>query len=113
MADGGLGDLVEHHAVHGHAGFDGRLQVLDQMPTDGLALAVLVRRQIHGAGLLHQLPQLLDHLGAALGELVRGLEVVVDVDGQSLGGKVGHVTDGGADVVLRAQERRDGLGLGG
>ena len=34
--DGGLGDLVEHHAAHRHL----RLEYLQQVPGDGLALAV-------------------------------------------------------------------------
>ena len=36
-----LGDLVEDHASHGDLG----LQHLEQMPRDGLTLAVLVRRE--------------------------------------------------------------------
>ena len=78
MAD--LGDLVEHHPLHRHLG----LELLEQVPADRLALAVLVRREVQLAGVLERRPQLLDDLLAPLGQLVGRLEAVVDVDGQPL-----------------------------
>ena len=51
MVNGGLGDFVEHHPMHGHAWLDGRLEVFDEVPTDGLSLAVFVGCQIDGTGL--------------------------------------------------------------
>ena len=48
LADRLLGDLVEHQAVDRHL----RLQNLAEVPTDGLALAVFVRRQVEVLGVL-------------------------------------------------------------
>ena len=109
MVDRGLGDLVEDHPLHR----DLRLQVLEQVPADGLALAVFVGGEVQLAGVLHQHPQLFDDLGAALGQLVRRLETVVDIDRQTLAGQVGDVADRGAHVERSSQELGDGLGLRG
>ena len=109
VVDGGLGDLVEHHPLHR----DLRLQVLEEVPADGLALAVLVRREVQLAGVLHRRSQVLDHVLAADGQLVRGLEAVVDVDRQTLARQVGDVAHRGAHVEGAAQELGEGLGLGG
>ncbi len=87
--DGGLGDFVEHHAVHG----DLRLQILLEVGGNGLPLAVFVGGEIHGRRLLHELTQFLDDLGTALGEFVGGLEVIVDVDSKTLRRQIGHVSD--------------------
>ena len=38
VVDRGFGDLMEHHPLHGHLGF----QVLEKMPTNGLTLAIFV-----------------------------------------------------------------------
>ena len=73
-------DLVEDHPLDRHL----RLEVLEEVPADRFALAVLVRRQVQLAGVLQRGPQLLDDLGTALGQLVGRLEPVVDVDGQTL-----------------------------
>ena len=100
-------DLVEHHPLDRHL----RLQVLEEVPADGLALAVLVRREVQLGGVLEGRTQVLDHLLAALGELVRRLEPVVHVDGQALRREVGDVAHGGAHVVGVAEELGDGLGL--
>ena len=48
MIDRGLGDLVEHHPLDGHL----RLQILQQVPADRFALAILVRCEIQLAGVL-------------------------------------------------------------
>ena len=45
------GDLVEDHPAHR----DGGLEGVHQVPGDGLALAVLVCREVDLAGALHQL----------------------------------------------------------
>ena len=52
MVNGGLGDFVEHHPMHGYAWLDGRLEVFDEVPADGLSLAVFVGCQINRTGLL-------------------------------------------------------------
>ena len=56
--DGVLRDLVEHHPPDG----DLRLQYLDEMPRDRLALAVLVRREQKLVGVGEVLLQLADGL---------------------------------------------------
>ena len=109
VVDRGLGDLVEHHPLHGHL----RLQVLEQVPGDRLALAVFVRREIQLGRVLQRRLELFDHGLATLGELVGRLEPVVDVDVQALGRKVGHVAHRGAHVVVAAEELRQRFRLGG
>ena len=52
MVNGGLGDFVKDHTVYGHTGLDRRLEVFDEVPTDGLTLSVFVGCQIDGTGLL-------------------------------------------------------------
>ena len=42
VVDRRLGDLVEHHPLHRHL----RLQILEEVPRDGLALAVFVGREV-------------------------------------------------------------------
>ena len=76
--DGGLGDLVEDHP----ADRDLRLERLEQVPGDRLALAVGVGGEVELVGVLEQALELGD-----LGLLVRAddverLEVVVDVDAE-------------------------------
>ena len=71
-------DLVEDHA----ANRDLRLQHLDQVPRDGLALAVLVRREQELVGVLQVLLQLGDDLLLAGIDDVVGLEALVDVHAQ-------------------------------
>src|SRR5690606_20080164 len=44
--------------------------------------------------------------------LVGGLEVVVDVDAEALGGEVTYVSHRGFDVEVAAEETRDRAGLG-
>ncbi len=52
VADRLFGDLVKHQPMHRHL----RLEHLAKMPTDGLALAVFVRRQIEFFGVFQQAP---------------------------------------------------------
>ena len=100
LGDGRRGDLVEDHAVGGHLGFE----FLQQVPGDGLALAVTIGGQEEFVGdleFLFQLPQRRLLVG---GHDVEGGEVVVDVDagarpfeslvpGGHLGGAGGQVAD--------------------
>ncbi len=109
VVDGRLGDLVEHHPLHGHL----RLEVLEEMPRDGFTLAVLVRCEVELRSVLQGGLQILDDGLAALGELVGGLEPVVDVDVQPLRRQVADVAHRGAHVVVAAEELRQRLGLGG
>ena len=73
-----VGDLVEHHALHGH----GRLQHLEQVPRDRLALAVLVGREVELARVLERGLELGDDVLLVVGDDVDGTEVVVDVDAE-------------------------------
>jgi hypothetical protein len=95
------------------------------VPGDGLALAVLVRREEDLVDLLGQLGQLGDLLPAVGRHHVEGVEPVVDVDAEPgprlllvARGHVGRVarqvTDvaqAGLDHVTRAEIARDRLGL--
>jgi hypothetical protein len=53
-----LRDLVEHHAVHGNL----RLQFLQEVPGNGLALAVLISCEVELVGVLQQALQFGDCL---------------------------------------------------
>ena len=80
VLDGRRGDLVEHHALDGHL----RLEHLEEVPGDGLALAVLVGGEVELVGFLQRRPQLADDLLLVGVDLVVELEAVVDVDRQAL-----------------------------
>ena len=93
-------DLVEDHAADGHL----RLQHLEQVPGDRLALAVLVRREQELVGVGEQLLQLRDRLLLVRVDDVERLEVVLDVDAEArprlllvllrdVGGALGKVAD--------------------
>jgi hypothetical protein len=111
---------VEHHPVHRHLG----LQGLEQVPGDGLALAVLVGGEEELVRVLEQ-PLELGHLLALVDvDHVVRLEAAVDVDGElaerallHLGGQlaglgeVADVADAGLDVVAGTQVAGDGLRL--
>ncbi len=121
--DGRPGDLVEDHPAHRDLG----VEHLAQVPGDGLALAVLVGREVDLAGLLDQASQLGHLLLLLPGHDVERPEVVLDVDAQAgpglalvparhLGrraGEVADVADRGLDHVVPAEEPGDGPGLGG
>ena len=116
------GDLVEDHPVVGNL----RLEFLEQVPGDGLALAVFIRGQQEFVGVLKQVLQLGHLLPLVVRDDVEGLEVVVHVDpeagprflavlGRDLGRPVGHVpdvADAGLDHVPVAQVARDRARLG-
>ena len=117
------GDLVEDHALHR----DLRLQHLEQVPGDRLALAVLVRREQELVGVGEQLLQLAHLLPLVRIDDVEGLELVVDVDaepgprlllvllrnvGRALG-KVADVADARLDDEALAEVARDRLRLCG
>ena len=115
-------DLVEDHP----ADRDLRAQRLDQVPGDGLALAVLVRREVELVGVLDQRLELADLLLAVGADDVERFEVVLGVDaeprprlalvlGRDVGGvarQVADVADRGLDDVTRSEVTADRLGLG-
>src|SRR5262252_652833 len=117
------GDLVEDHA----ADRDARLELLQQVPGDRLALAVLISGEQELVRAVEQLPEL-RHLGLLVRvHDVQGLEVVVHVNpeprprllpvlGRDLGRLVGHVpdvADAGLHHVVVAQVPSDRAGLRG
>ncbi len=125
--DGGLdrllGDLVEDHPADRHLG----LELVEEVPGDGLALAVLVGGEEELGGVLEQ-PLELGHVRLLVaGHHVVGGEVVVDVHaeprprlaldlGRDVGGalrEVADVPDGGLHDVVAAEVARDRLRLGG
>ncbi len=72
------GDLVEDHPLDRHV--LGRLQQLEDVPRDRLALAVLIRGEIELAGVAQRLLEGADVVLLLVGDHPHGLEVVVDVD---------------------------------
>ena len=120
--DGLLRDLVEHHAPDGDLG----LEDLQQVPGDGLPLAVLISGQVELVGLLEEPAQFRDLLLLVGVDHVVGLEPVLDVDGEApvgallhgvgefLGlGQVADVPDGGRHMVVGAQVALNRLGFRG
>jgi hypothetical protein len=100
LEDGGLGDLVEDHPLDRHL----RLQLVEEVPCDGLALTVLVGGEVELVGVLEQLLELGDVGLLVAGHHVVRLEAVVDVDGhppprlvldlrRSVRGPLGQVAD--------------------
>ena len=112
MINGGLGDFVKDHPMYGYTGLDRRLEVFDEVPADGLTLTVFVGCQIDGTGLLGEGSQFLNHLGAALSQLIGGLEMVVHVDGHALRGKVCDMANRSQDVKVGTEQRTNCFGLG-
>ena len=116
-----LGDLVEHDALDRDVG----LELVEQVPGDGLALAVLIRREHELVGVLEELLELGDLRLLAGRDHVDRLEVVVDVDpeacprqtlvlGRDLVGalrEVTDVTDRGVHDVAVAEVARNAADL--
>ena len=132
VAQGGLDgfgrDLVEHQAPHGHP--LRRREHLQQVPGDGLPLAVLVGGEIQLVGGCHELLQLTHLVPLAAAQNVERLEVVLDIDTQArprlgpvglgnlrrLRGQVADVPERGLHGVAAAEvieEAGDRGGLGG
>lgn len=120
-ADRVLGDLVEDHPVDGNLG----LQDLEEVPRDGLALAVLIGGEEEFVGVLQQVLELLDLSLLVSVDHVDRLEVVLDVHAEAahlagvllghLRGAVGKVTDvpdARFDDIAGAEIALDRLRLG-
>ena len=112
-----LRDFVEHHAAHRNL----RLQDLQEVPRDGLTLAVLISCQIEFVALLEELLEFGDLFLLVRVHHVVGRETVIHVDGKAaerpllhvlgqLGGlrEVADVADGGRHVVVGTQVSLDG-----
>ncbi|MBM2808840.1 MAG: flagellar basal body rod protein [Cutibacterium acnes] len=123
LVDGLLGDLVEHHATHRHL----RLELVKQMPGDGLPLAVTIGSEQELVRVLEQALEFADRRPLFWGNDVDRGELVIDVDsgtrpwlpfvlGGNLGcagGQVAHVTLTGSHGVLGPQVPGDHRGLMG
>ena len=73
-----LGDLVKDHALDRNL----RIEHLQQVPRDGLALAVLIRREVELVGVLERALEIGDRLLFRVAHHVVGLEAVLDVDAE-------------------------------
>ena len=118
-----FGDLVKYHPPDRDFRFEG----LQQMPGDGLALAVTVGGQIQLVDVFEQTFEFCDGGLLIRADHVEGFEVVVDVDagaGPRLGlilsrhvggvlGKVADMAPGGLDDVIGAQVAGNFARLGG
>ena len=124
LLHGALRDLVEGHAADavGLVAFLLLLfllalvsvaQFLGQVPGDGFAFAVRVRRQIDVVRGQGQLLQLGENFLLAGNDDVFRLEIVVDIDAQRALGQVFHVAKRCFDNEAFAQILLNGLRLGG
>ena len=104
-----LRDLVEGHAP---GLLIVQVEQILEMPRDGFALAVRVRREIDGVALLRGLLQLADQGLLAADGLIIGLEIVLDVDAQLALGQVAQMAHAGLDRVAPAEIFPDGFRLG-
>jgi hypothetical protein len=112
----------KHHPLDRHL----RLELVEEVPRDGLTLAVLVGGEVELVGVLEQALELGDVGLLVAGDDVVRLEAVVDVDGhppprlvldlrRGVGGPLGQVadvSDGRLHDEVPAQVARDGAGLG-
>ena len=112
-----LRDFVEHHAAHGNL----RLQDLQEVPRDGLTLAVLISCQIEFVALLEELLEFGDLFLLIRVHHVVGLKAIIHVDGEAaerpllhvlgqLGRlrEVADVADRGGHVVVGTQVSLNG-----
>ncbi len=96
------GDLVEHHPLDRHLGF----QFREQVPGDGFPLAVLVSCQIELVDILEQLLELADDRLLVGADDVERREIVLDIDAEpgpglalELGGDFGRIGRQVADMA--------------
>lgn len=82
------------------------------MPTDSFTFAIGVSGDVNLAGFLSDFLEITQHVLFAFDCDVFGLEAVVDVNAEFLGGEVADVSDGSADGVVGAQVLADGFGFG-
>jgi hypothetical protein len=108
VVDRRAGDLVEHHALHRHL----RLELLEEVPADGLTLAILIGREEELVRRLQRRLQLPDDVLLVLVDDVGRFEAVVHIDAEPFGGQVTDVADRRLDDEIVAQEPGDGAGLG-
>ena len=109
-----LRDLVEDYPMHrALTELTALFEQLVQVPGDGLPLAVRVRGQVQGIGLLEHFGDGLNMPLVAVDDLVLHGEPLVRVNGALLGHKVAHMTIRGHDLEVGSQVLLDGFRLGG
>ena len=110
---GALGDFVEDHALDRLAvERPAAVQLLDDVPGDGLAFAVRVGRQVELLGALQLAGDLLDPLVAAVVDGPVHCEVFVGPHRTVLGRQIAHVAVAGQHPIVATQITFDGLGFG-
>ncbi len=105
------GDLVELDPVHRQPP-DGPLQGMDQVPRDGLPLAVGVGGQVDGRGLFGILPQPADDLFFLGRDDVARLKIVLNVHAHAVGRQVADVAHRGDHRIALTQETAHRARLG-
>ena len=113
LSDGGLGDGVEYHPLHGRA-LDGLLAVqgFQNMPTDRLALAVRVGGQYQAVGTLQGVGDVIEPLGRFWVDIPEHGEVVLGVHRAVLARQIAHMAVTRQDREVGPQVLVYGLGLG-
>ncbi len=104
-----FGHLVKDHAMHGPLR---RLQLLDEVPPDGLPFPIRIGSQVDPLGAPGGLPELLQDFLPSLHHLVLGLEVPLGIDRKAIRREIADVAVRGLDHILFPQKFVDGLGLG-
>jgi hypothetical protein len=109
LAHGVLRDLVEQDAPDAGTGLP--LDLLGHVPSDRLALAIRVGRDIDGIRVMRRFLDLGQRLFLARYRDVFGLEALLDVDAQLFLGQVTDVADGRLHAIAAAQVLADRLRL--
>ena len=108
-----LGDLGKLHTVE--RDFFGQAFLPENfvdVPGNGLAFAVEIRRQVYRLGLASRLDDAVDVLLAALVEFVGHGEVIFGIDRAIAGRQVPDVTIGSQHLEVRPEVPVDGAGFG-
>ena len=87
-------------------------QFFGEMPRDGFAFAVRVRREINAVGGKSQLLQLGENFFFAGNDNVFSFELIVDVDAQRALGQILDVSERGFDRIAFTQIFLNSLGFG-
>ena len=113
LADGLLGDGVEHHALDRLVLEDLLfLQDLEHVPGNGFAFAIRVGREDEAVGAFDGLGDVVEALCGLGVDLPDHVEVVLRVDRAVLRRQVADMPERGQDLVARAEIFVDRLGLG-
>ena len=108
LIDSGFGNFVEDNTFHLSRIHFGHLH---QMPRDGLALAVIIRRQPNRIRLRGFLLDVVDECFFVVQNFVLRFKVMGDVDTHALRREVAHMPLAGDYGIVLADELLDGLGL--